>query len=73
MKTNKKINLQNESLTNKLGLKFAQASPTMFFRTFILFCVLVVATISILKGVFDTNVWTFLGTVIIYAALNKGQ
>ncbi len=73
MATQKKANQSSASLAKKLGLKFAEASPTMFFRTFILFCVLMVAMIAILKDVFDTNVWTFLGTIIMYAALTKGQ
>lgn len=73
MNTKRKENSQNNSVAKKFGWKFAEASPTMLFRTFILFCVLVVATIAILKDVTSTNVWTFLGSIIIYAALTKGR
>lgn len=61
------------SLAKWLGMSFAKASPTMLFRTFILFCALSVAMVAILRDAFDTNVWTFLANVLIYAALTKGQ
>jgi hypothetical protein len=64
---------QDTSLAKKIGISFAEASPTMFFRTFILFCALTVATIAILHDAFDVNVWTFLANVLMYAALTKGQ
>jgi hypothetical protein len=48
-------------------------SPTMLFRTVILFTTLVVATIAILNNAYESNVWTFLGSMIVYAALTKGQ
>ena len=61
------------SFAKKLGMSFSKASPTMLFRTFILFCALTVATIAILRDAFDVNVWTFLANVLMYAALTKGQ
>jgi len=59
-----------QSLAKRLGMPF---SPTMLFRTFILFCSLMVALVAIIRGVFDENVRTFLASVLIYAALTKGQ
>lgn len=61
------------SFAKRLGMSFSKASPTMLFRTFILFCALSVAMVAILRDAFDTNVWTFLANVLIYAALTKGQ
>ena len=59
----------HQSLAKRLGMPF---SPTMLFRTIILFCALLVAMVAILHGAFDENVRTFLASVLIYAALTKG-
>jgi len=53
--------------------KILPISPTMFFRTVILFCTLLVATVAILNNVYESNVWTFLSSMIVYAALTRGQ
>jgi hypothetical protein len=53
--------------------RFTAASPTMLFRTIILFATLLVATIAILRGTTDTNAWTFLGSIVIYVALTNGK
>jgi len=72
-KQKRKNSKQNTSLAKRLGMSFAKASPTMLFRTFILFCTLAVATVAIIRDAFDVNVWTFLANVLMYAALTKGQ
>jgi hypothetical protein len=53
--------------------KFTAVSPAMLFRTIILFSALLVAAIAILRGTTDPNAWTFLGSIIIYAALTNGN
>jgi hypothetical protein len=53
--------------------KILPISPTMFFRTAILFSTLLVATIAILNNTYESNVWTFLSSMIVYAALTRGQ
>jgi len=53
--------------------KMLPISPTMLFRTVILFTTLLVAAIAIINNVYESNVWTFLGSMIVYAALTKGQ
>jgi hypothetical protein len=62
------------SVTKLLGIRWSKkSSPLDLFRAFILFCDLVVAMVAILTHSFDDNVRTFLVTVILYAALTKGQ
>ena len=73
-KATKKTARRSKSKTSTLWVKkMLPISPTMFFRTVILFTTLLVATIAILNNAYESNVWTFLGSMIVYAALTKGQ
>jgi hypothetical protein len=60
------------SVAGLLGMSFKKSTPLDFFRTFILFCALMVALVAIVVNAFDDNVRMFLVTVIMCAALTKG-
>ena len=73
-RTTKKVAGRDKTKTTTLWVKkMLPISPTMLFRTLILFSTLLVATVAILNNTYDPNVWTFLGSMIVYAALTKGQ
>lgn len=56
---------------NQTRIRIGTVHPVMFFRTLILFCTLLVATVAILKDVQGVEVWSFLGSVAICAALTN--
>ena len=72
---NKKMHLKPLAYKHRQSsmFRFTAVSPTMLFRTVILFGSLLVASIAILRGTNDSNVWAFLGSIVIYAALTNGQ
>lgn len=73
-KATKKTARRSKTKTTTLWVKkMLPIPPTMLFRTVILFTTLLVATIAILNNAYESNVWTFLGSMIVYAALTKGQ
>ena len=73
MKNNKKYKSRIMFHERPSIFRFTPVSPTMLFRTIILTGTLVVATVAILRGVYDSNVWTFLGSIVVYTALTTGK
>jgi hypothetical protein len=72
--TNKSENRRRSIKSRRTPIiKFGTASPTMLFRTIILFCAMLVSALAIIVKSDNTAVWSFLGSVLIYAALTNGQ
>jgi len=55
------------------GIRIDVISPMLLFKSIILLMTLVVAIIAIYNNAYDAKLWTFLGSMLMYAALTSSQ
>ena len=70
----KKMNVKSrKSRTKGLSIRIGVISSITLFKSIILLATLTVAMVAIYNNVYDTKVWTFLSSMLMYAALTNGQ